>query len=145
MAKVEYINKARKEYKCSKCGEIIKVGEPYRKLVFFRRRPIVRCAKCGFKNWETRASEYGRSVGQIVEDWRDIYEMHEDTAENIASDLEDIKSDCEDRLDNIPEQLRDADAGTLLQERIDNLYLHRFPHSPPYLRYSHLHSNYTKS
>jgi hypothetical protein len=43
------------------------------------------------------------------------------TRDDVVSQLEDLKSECESSLENIPEQLREATAGSLLQERIDAL------------------------
>lgn len=42
-------------------------------------------------------------------------------AEDIASELEDIRSELEDNFYNIPEQLQDGAAGSLLQERMDEI------------------------
>lgn len=121
MGKVEYIKSCRKEQKCQKCGTVIPVGNPYYKGVLFRMRPIVRCTSCGLKGYEVTTSEYVQNIGRIVEDWQEDFSVEDGVWEEIASNLEDIKSDCEERLENIPEQLRDADAGSLLQERIDEL------------------------
>ena len=49
MAKIE-TQKARKDYKCSKCGKVISSGDTYKKIVFFRQKPIIRCVSCGFKH-----------------------------------------------------------------------------------------------
>lgn len=84
MARIERINKSRKEQKCSKCGEVISVGSPYFKATPYRQRPIIRCIKCGLKSYETSGSEYIKEVGSIVEDWRENYDLNESTAEEIA-------------------------------------------------------------
>lgn len=41
--------------------------------------------------------------------------------DSIVSDLEDLKSECESSLENVPDSLKEAPTGQLLQERIDAL------------------------
>ena len=120
MAKIEK-PKARKEYKCSKCGETIKVGETYLKGTPFRRSPVIRCTKCGLRRWELSSSDYVQGVGRVCDCWEEDYGCDEDTAQSIADELDTIKDDCQDSLDNMPEGLQEGDTGQLLQERIDNL------------------------
>lgn len=121
MARIERINKARKEQKCSKCGEVIAVGMPYLKATPYRQRPIIRCTKCGLKSYETSGSEYVKECGAIVEDWRENYDLNESTADEIASALEELRDQQQDSLDNMPENLQQGDTGQMLQERIDSL------------------------
>lgn len=120
MAKIETVQKSRKEITCSKCGKVIPVGSSYKKCEPYGVAPIKRCISCGIKNWETSGSNYSRSVGQIVEEWEEIYAL-DDAIEDIMSDLENIKDECESSLDNMPDGLRDGDTGCTLQERIDGL------------------------
>lgn len=120
MAKIEK-PKARKEYKCSKCGEVIKVGDTYLKGTPFRRSPVIRCTKCGLRCWELSSSEYVQGVGRVCDCWEEDYGCDEDTAQNIADELDTIKDNCQDSLDNMPEGLQEGNTGELLQERIDNL------------------------
>ena len=120
MAKIEK-PVARKEYKCSKCSEVIKKGDQYWKGISFRRLPIIRCLKCGIYRWECSSSDYTQSIGRICDCWKDDYELGVDTAQEIADELTNIQDDCQDRLDNMPYGLQEGDAGQLLQERIDTL------------------------
>ena len=120
MAKIEK-PVARKEYVCSKCGEVIKKGDQYWKGIPFRRSPIIRCLKCGIYHWELSSSNYVQSVGRLVECWRDDYEIGEDTAQNIIDELSNIQEECQNSLDNMPEGLQEGDTGQLLQERIDSI------------------------
>ena len=120
MAKIEK-PKARKEYKCSKCGEVIKVGDTYLKGTPFRRSPVIRSMKCGLRGWELSSSEYVQGVGRVCDCWEEDYGCNEDTAQSIADELDTIKDNCQDSLDNMPEGLQEGDTGQLLQERIDAL------------------------
>ena len=113
--------KARKEYKCSKCGEVIKVGDTYLKGTPFRRSPVIRCTKCGLRGWELSSSDYVQGVGRVCECWEEDYGCDEDTAQSIADELSSIRDETQDSLDNMPEGLQEGDTGQLLQERIDNL------------------------
>lgn len=120
MAKIENLV-ARKEYKCSKCGKVIKKGDQYWKGIPFRRSPIIRCLKCGIYRWECSSSDYVQSVGRVCDCWQKDYELGESTAQEIAEELTNILDECQDRLDNMPEGLQEGDTGQLLQERIDQL------------------------
>ena len=120
MAKIEK-PVARKEYKCSKCGEVIKKGDQYWKGIPFRRSPVIRCLKCGIYRWECSSSDYTQSVGRVCDCWQEDYELSESTAEEIVAELTNIQDMCQDSLDNMPEGLQEGDTGQLIQERIDNL------------------------
>lgn len=120
MAKIEK-PKARKEYKCSKCGETIKVGDTYLKGTPFRMKPIIRCTKCGLRSWELSSSEYVQGVGRVCDCWEEDYGCNEDTAQSIADELSTIRDETQDKLDNMPYGLQEGDTGQLLQERIDCL------------------------
>lgn len=123
MARItQHVKSARgKDIKCSKCGKPIEVGMSYLKATPYKRPPIIRCTNCGLKSYETSGSSYVQSVGEIVECWQTTYGTSEGTAEEIVDELTTIKEECEDNLENIPEQLKDAEAGSLLQERIEEL------------------------
>lgn len=122
MGKVVSIKKARKEHKCSKCGAVIKVGQPYKKGVINFHPDIIRCVECGLKSYEVTTSEYRKEVGAICEDWYGIHGCDENTVDNIVETLRDLLSQCEDNLENMPESLRESSStGETLQSRIDNL------------------------
>lgn len=121
MGKVTYIKKSRKENTCSKCHKIIPVGSAYWKGELYMMRPIVRCTKCGLRHYEVTTSDYVMTIGRLVEDWQEDFPVGDTTAEEIISVLEETRDTCQENFDNIPEQLQDADAGSLLQERIDEL------------------------
>ena len=120
MARIHYI-KARKEYICSKCRSAIKAGDMYYKGTPFHQSPVLRCTSCGLQSWELSSSEYVQQLGALQSNWQKTYGLYEDVWNDIRDELENIKDGCEERFDNIPEQLQDGDAGTLLQERMDVL------------------------
>lgn len=118
---IKRVNKSRKEYVCSKCGEVIPTGSSYIRGQVNFGPTIIRCESCGLKSYEVTTSEYVRSVGHIVEDWRESYSSNVPGIDDLVSDLEEIRSDLEEKLDNMPDGLRDGDVGCLLADRIDNL------------------------
>lgn len=122
MGKIQYVKKARKEHKCSKCGNVIKVDEPYKKGVINFHPDIIRCVNCGLKSWEVTTSDYCKEVGCICEDWSENYGCDETTAEQIVETLNDLLSQCQESLENMPENLKESSStGDLLQTRIEQL------------------------
>lgn len=121
MARIEVIKSARKERKCSKCGNTIAVGQSYYKATPYRRPTIYRCTTCGLKSYETSGSEFVREVGSIVENWGDSFGVCETTADEITSVLEELRDQTQENLDNMPGQLQGGDTGMMLQERIEML------------------------
>lgn len=121
MGKVVKIDKSRKEFRCSKCGEVIPIGSAYYRGELNFAHDIIRCSKCRLQPWEVTTSDYKLSVGNIVYNWRDDFGVSEDVIEQISEELESIRDDLQDRLDNMPEGLQEGDIGQKLQERIDNL------------------------
>lgn len=121
MGKVTFVKSCRKEQKCRKCGVVIPVGSSYYKGALFREQPIVRCTKCGLKHYEVTTSEYVKTIGRLVEDWEEDFGVTSTTVEEVLAVLEEMRDTCQENLDNIPEQLQEAEAGALLQERIDEL------------------------
>jgi hypothetical protein len=49
------------------------------------------------------------------------YDSFDSDLQELVDDITSLKDECENSLDNIPEQLREAPAGSTLQERIDAL------------------------
>lgn len=121
MARIERINKARKEQKCCKCGNIIQIGMPYLKATPYRRPTIVRCISCGLESYETSGSEYVRNVGDIANHWEDNFGLDNTTPDEISSELEEIRDQQQESLDNMPENLQEGDTGQMLQERVECL------------------------
>lgn len=121
MGKVTIVAKSRKEFKCNKCRKDIPAGSKYYRGELNFARPIIRCENCGLESWEVTTSDFQLSVGRIANKWREDFDASADGVNDIISSLEEIRDDLECRLDNMPEGLRDADTGCLLQERIDML------------------------
>lgn len=121
MAKiVRYTKSTRgKEITCGKCHKEIRPGMEYLKATPYRQRPVIRCVSCGLKEYEASGSEFVREAGAIVEEWRENYGITDSTVDEITEALESLRDQAQDSLDNMPEQLQEADTGVMLQERID--------------------------
>lgn len=121
MAKITTINKSRKIQTCGKCHKEIPVGSSYLKAEPYMRPVMVRCTTCGLKWYETSSSDYIQTMGELTENWSESYSVDESGLESLVSDIEQWRDDLQERLDNMPEQLQEADTGTMLQERIEGL------------------------
>ena len=126
MARINTVQKSRKEKVCGRCGKTIPVGSKYFYIDFYSGRTAVRCENCGFKKSETTENYYLQQVYGLQENYEE--RLHNSTGEDLedikselVDELETLKDECQERFDNIPEQLQDGDAGQLLQERIDSL------------------------
>ena len=121
MAKINRV-KCRKERKCSKCGELIHVGEEYLRGEPFRRPAICRHVKCGLYPWELSSSEYVQTVGRLQDCLTEDYDLtSEDCIEDIKTAVEELMEQLQENYDNMPEGLQYGDTGMLLEERIDAL------------------------
>lgn len=121
MGKIVKVNKSRKEFKCSKCGQVIPIGSAYYRGELNFAHAIIRCSKCKLQPWEVTTSDYKLSVGNIIYNWKQEYGVDENTVEQLADELDSIRDDLQERLDNMPEGLQEGDAGQILQDRIDGL------------------------
>lgn len=119
MAKVNIIQKSRKEYKCSKCGKVIPVGSKYYKGEINFGPTIIRCSDCKLEAWEVTTSDWQLATGAIINRWEEDYGLHDSTPEELRDEIENIRDDQQERLDNMPESLQGSDVGQLIQERID--------------------------
>lgn len=122
MAKLQ-TQKSNKEYKCSKCGEVINKGDIYHKIVERFSTPKIRCNGCKPKRWELTGSDYFQWLWEFQDNVRENYIISDETIkDDIYSEIETKKEELEERLENMPEGLRDSStAGETLQERIDAL------------------------
>lgn len=121
MALIQRIQKSRKETRCSRCGKIIPVGNPYLKAEINFGPTIRRCTDCGLESWEITTSDFKLRVGELVYRWRQSYDASEEGVEEMISELESIHDETEEKYDNLPEGIQDSDLGNLLQERMDML------------------------
>lgn len=117
MAKV-LEQKARKEYICSKCKRTINIGEKYKKIVAMYRKPTIVCCDCKIARSELTNSEYY----SWLYDFQDNLSIETlGDAEQALEEIQMQQEELQEKFDNIPEQLQDADAGCILQERIEGL------------------------
>jgi len=121
MAKVQFIKKSRKEFRCKKCGAVIPVGSSYYRGEINFGPTIIRCSKCKLESWEVTTSDYQLRAGEILYKWAETYGVSEDTVQSVSDDLQSLCDDLQEKLDNMPEGLQEGDIGQLLQERIDNI------------------------
>lgn len=119
MAKVQIIQKSRKEYKCNKCGKVIPVGSRYYKGEINFGPTIIRCSDCKLEAWEVTTSDWQLSTGAIINRWEENYGLSDSTPEELRDEIESIMDDQQERLDNMPEGCQEGDVGQLIQERID--------------------------
>lgn len=119
MAKVQVIQKSRKEYKCNKCGKVIPVGSKYYKGEINFGLTIIRCSDCKLEAWEVTTSDWQLSTGAIINRWEENYGLSDSTPEELRDEIESIMDDQQERLDNMPEGCQEGDVGQLIQERID--------------------------
>ena len=116
------LQKARKEYKCSKCGCLINPGEEYYKITAMYTKPYYRCKNHAPERSELTSSEYLSWLYDLQDNLTDRYDLKEEgIIDELISELENQRDELQDKFDNIPEQLQDGDAGQTLQNRIDSL------------------------
>lgn len=100
--------------KCDICGEPLVVGESYKSVWNYYNSWDMHLDcyhKCPRSRWET--SEYRGQVYDIQDNF------DSDDIDGLLDQLDELKTDQEYKLENIPEQLRDGNAGSTIQERID--------------------------
>jgi len=111
-------HRARKEYECYKCKRKIQKGDKYKKIVEMYRKPKTICDDCNVPRSELTSSQY---LGWIY-DLQDNFVINsKDDVESLIEIIEEQKEELEERFENIPEQLQDGNAGTILQDRIEIL------------------------
>lgn len=114
--------KARKEYKCNKCGAVINKGDEYYKIEAMYQSTKYRCCKCKPQRSELTSSEYLSWLYDLQDNLTERYDLRSESAKDeLYSEIESQKDELEDRLNNMPEQLQYAPTGETLQERIDSL------------------------
>lgn len=113
--------KARKQWRCSKCGKTICVGESYYALRYNYNPVVRRCSVCGFAPWENTSSQYKRHIGRIKEQVNRMEEYDEDFCIELVADLEDMWDELDTNYGNLPDNLQYSNLGLTLEERKDTL------------------------
>jgi hypothetical protein len=118
------MQKARKDYVCSRCKKEIKKGEQYYRFSLTRFQALrVLCLSCKPKPSQMTTSDFLSQMYAIEEDMAALTpEDMEDASsviENITSQLQDLQSETEEKVDNMPEQFQDGDIAELLRSRAE--------------------------
>ena len=120
MAKIQRINKSRKEQRCKRCGKVIPVGSTYLKCEIGFGPTIVRCVGCSLEQWECTTSEYLLNTGEIQYRWQDNYDVSDEGCiDEIKDAIQEIYDEEESKFDNLPENLQYAPVGETIQSRMD--------------------------
>lgn len=111
VARVTYVTRSRKPYKCEKCGDEIPKGSPYKWFtVGFRSRyPHVRCTKfsCEPKPSERESSQMA-TVLAAMESAQDQIGALDDSPE-IIDQFDDIRSGVVEALNEVADIYEEAD------------------------------------
>lgn len=110
-------SKANKDYICSKCKNIIKPKETYKRIRRLRQPDQIVCCNCKIRGSELTNSEYIGAISDLIEDL-DVYSI--DDIDNLINELENIRDNEQDKLDNMPDSLQYSPTGEIIQTRIDN-------------------------
>lgn len=116
--------KARKTYVCVICKKTIAIGEEYWKHSFLYGPTVIHCGKHPFKRAQLTRSDYLQTIYTIMDDETiaaDLPSELEEVKDNYVEELGSLQEQCNDSFDNIPDSLKDADVGQLLQDRIDRI------------------------
>lgn len=117
-----YTQKARKEYKCGKCGKVINPGETYFRIEAPHMPTKYRCSCCRPERSELTESEYLQWLYSLQDHLTETYDLEsEDAKQELYDELENMRDELQERYDNIPESLQDGSAGEMLQDRISSL------------------------
>lgn len=118
MARPNFVKKARKAIS----GTEIKAGDSYYWWKF--RYGGKRFSKTPPKRSQLTQSSFYSTIYDIEDDvigGATADDSLPGVRDDVVSQLEDLKSECESNLENIPDNLKEASSGQLLQERIDAL------------------------
>lgn len=118
MTTLHYVKKARKAIK----GTDIKKGDSYYWWQFAFSRKQVSKTHPRRSQYMTRSAYLSQimDLEDRIEELT-VADLSEGLIDEICGDIESIRDEAESSLDNIPEQLKEAPAGAMLQEYIDNL------------------------
>lgn len=115
-------HKARKVYKCYKCGKVINIGDRYKKININFTTPKTVCLKCPIKRTDLTTSAYLKELYYIQDkDYDSTIECYEDLQANAIDELETLRDETESKIDNMPESLQESPVAEMLQNRYDSL------------------------
>lgn len=115
---------------CSKCGDPIPAGQPYRWWKFNFGAKYKRCMKpaCTPKPSDLTQSEFYSTLydlqerlGNSLDDFRKGESDASSTASElneIAEELRSLGEECGEKFNNMPEGLQQGDSGQLLENRV---------------------------
>ena len=122
--------KARKEYKCGKCGATIHKGEEYYRIFQRFRKPIIRCKKCRPRPSELTTSDKLSRLYSASEDIEDKLKEAEPTKEFLQelletlefaiSEAEEVGEEYNESADNMEEYFPNSPLVDEIRERADN-------------------------
>jgi len=116
-ARSHFVKKARRDYPEAE----IKRGESYYWWKFNFSRMIHR-SKTAPKRSQLIQSPFLSQMADIDDRINGIsFDNWESDRDDIVSELESLRDECQEKFDNIPEQLQEANVGSLLSERVENL------------------------
>ena len=115
MARATFVRAARKD------NPVAKKGESYYwwKFRYGGKRYSLRRPRPSQLTQSAYYSTVRALVEQIEDASPDGYDEFIELRDEIGCSLEELSQECQEKLDNMPDQLRDAPTGELLQERID--------------------------
>jgi len=121
--------KARKEYKCGKCGATIHKGEEYYRIFQRFRKPIIRCKKCRPRPSELTTSDklsrlYGASEDvedklKEAEPTKEFLQELLETLEFAISEAEEVGEEYNESADNMEEYFPNAPQVDEMRERAE--------------------------
>ena len=136
MARVHRVQKARKVWKCEKCGKQIEKGQPYKHVSprpgrFTRGRKRTRCKEC--PNWKQSELSFSKMAGVYAaqEDFQEFLalwspedgpEEIEPTLEEFAGQVEAVADEYDESADNMEDGFgHPTSTSDELREKADNL------------------------
>lgn len=124
MPRVTYVKKCRKPCRCSKCGDKIKKGKPYRWWKFNFGARFNRCMKteCAPKPSDLTRSEWLGWVGDTQKEGFNGYDTFSELSsrrDDLVGELNEKADELDEKFNNMPQPLQEGDTGILLQERAE--------------------------
>jgi len=118
-----YKQRARKEYKCGKCGRVIRAGEEYYRISK-RYWKSVRCIDCKPRPSELHTGYVAdlMAVAEELDDW--LVDGTKEELESLLTEqvsiLENIRDEMEEKANNIEEYFYGSELAENLYERAES-------------------------